>query len=186
MSNESDNRWSKLFTSIERLRERWLGGAGDVGEASAPSLGAVDSDLGLPPLTETHDFGHWESVNMASWTWENFEPYELRSRGNGVVKLHIPTMNALQATRKLFGQPLVINSAYRDPAYNAKIGGAPRSQHKEGRAFDISARNMDATTRRQLVETAVKCGFTGFGGYNTFLHIDTGPARHWGQSWAMP
>src|SRR5512146_2429874 len=35
------------------------------------------------------------------------------------------------------GKPITILSAYRDPAYNASIGGATHSQHVEGRALDL-------------------------------------------------
>ena len=38
--------------------------------------------------------------------------------------------------------PLKINSGYRTPEHNAKVGGVPNSQHIHGKALDISTRGM--------------------------------------------
>lgn len=130
---------------------------------------------------------HWRKVNSSVWPSKNFTPRELASKGNGAVRTHTSSLMKLQALRDLWGRPMVINSGYRDPAYNRKVGGAVRSQHKEGKAFDISVRGLTHQEKRQLVGYAYQVGFTAFGGYNTFLHVDDrdGAAR-WGQSWAHP
>ena len=53
--------------------------------------------------------------------------------------------------------------------------GHENSRHLHGRAFDISL----SSTRdvRRLVTTAFQLGFVGFGFYNRFIHIDTGPKQ---------
>jgi hypothetical protein len=43
----------------------------------------------------------------------------------------------LNVLRRAYGESLHINSAYRDPVQNQKVGGAPRSQHLFGDAADI-------------------------------------------------
>ena len=120
---------------------------------------------------------HYSKVNKSIWRWKSFSPRELASRGNGGLDLDIEAVDRLQFLRDTIGKPLIINSAYRDPIYNARVGGAPRSQHKLGKAFDISLRNHDL---KELYFTAKKCGFTGFGFYSYFLHVDTGRRREWG------
>ena len=55
--------------------------------------------------------------------------------------------------------------------------------HLEGKAFDVSVRNFTKEARLNLVDTAAEVGFTGFGFYDTFLHIDTGDERYWGNKW---
>lgn len=117
------------------------------------------------------------SSNAVPWRWPNFAPYEVMSKGNGMLLVNEKSMDALQQFRTLIGRPVVINSAYRDPEYNKKVGGAPSSQHLLGRAFDI--RITDKVTRADIHKFAKQAGFTGFGDYNTFVHIDTGPARYW-------
>lgn len=111
------------------------------------------------------------------WVWPRFKPYELASNGNGMLLINKQSMDALQRFRDLVGVPVIINSAYRDHAYNKKIGGAPASQHLLGRAFDI--RITPQLTREKIHIHAKSAGFTGIGDYNSFVHIDTGPARYW-------
>lgn len=43
----------------------------------------------------------------------------------------------LQELRDKLSRPVVINSGYRQPAYNAKIGGDKKSPHLKGWAADI-------------------------------------------------
>ena len=85
-------------------------------------------------------------------------------------------MDALQRMRDEVG-PLRIFSAYRCPVHNAFVGGAPLSQHKLGRAFDVALGSYD---KDSLIAAARQAGFTGFGvNYRTFIHVDTGPRRSW-------
>lgn len=119
--------------------------------------------------------------------WPNFSLREMASRGDGSIRIECEALDKLQRLRSLWGGPLTVNSAYRDPRYNRRVGGAPLSQHKKGRAFDISVRGMSADQRERLRAFAVAAGFRAFGGYNTFLHVDNRerPA-FWGKRWAWP
>lgn len=45
----------------------------------------------------------------------------------------------LDPLREAVGQPIKVNSAYRGPLLNKRIGGATSSQHVEGKAADIQA-----------------------------------------------
>ena len=47
----------------------------------------------------------------------------------------------LDKAREYANIPFVINSAYRSPEHNAKIGGKPNSSHLKGLAVDIKATN---------------------------------------------
>lgn len=121
-------------------------------------------------------FDSWRDVPEGVWRWPNFTPYEIRCRGTGAVLIVPHAMDSLQAMRDIVG-PMKINSAYRSPIYNAKIGGAPLSRHKFGDAFDVSLGNY---SKEFLHRAAIKAGFTGFGlTYNSFIHVDKGRARKW-------
>ena len=48
-------------------------------------------------------------------------------------------LNGLEATRVSYNQAMTVNSGYREPAYNADIGGAPASPHVFGDAADIAS-----------------------------------------------
>jgi len=84
-------------------------------------------------------------------------------------------MAALEAVRISAGRPMRILSAHRCALHNARIGGAPLSQHLK-LAADIDLRGHN---RRALAGAAQRAGFTGFGYYQTFLHIDMGRPRRW-------
>lgn len=114
--------------------------------------------------------------------WPNFEPRELWSKGNGDLRMHYETLDCLQRLRNLMGRPLAVASYYRDPAYNAGLNGAAKgSYHLAGRAVDTPSLNR-GLGRVELIHLATLAGFTGFGIYDTFTHLDTGGRRYWGEN----
>lgn len=54
-----------------------------------------------------------------------------------VTNLKALCENVLQKVRNKFNLPIQINSGYRSPALNVAMGGAPTSQHVDGKAADI-------------------------------------------------
>jgi zinc D-Ala-D-Ala carboxypeptidase len=111
------------------------------------------------------------------WRWKNFTPAELACKGSGELLLDMDALDKLQLVRETLKVPLKINSAFRSPAHNAAEGGSKNSMHTKGKAFDISLKGVDP---KVLYAAAKAAGFTGFGFYRTFLHVDTGRAREWG------
>jgi hypothetical protein len=93
-----------------------------------------------------------------------------------------------------YGQPLAINSAYRDPEKNEEVGGAKGSQHTHGNAYDVDVSNMPHDERLALADLAWDSGFRGIGFYDNSMHFDVGDPRSWGPShsrdsipeWAQP
>lgn len=86
-----------------------------------------------------------------------------------------PLCRVLEELRYDLNAPIIITSGYRTPEYNTKIGGAPRSQHVQGRAADIQVKSY---TPAQVHETILrlhgigKVRLGGLGVYNTFVHLD--------------
>ena len=91
---------------------------------------------------------------------------------------------AMDRLTQSWGQPLTVTSGYRDPAYNASVGGARNSQHTHGNAFDISVAGMSPEERLALATAARNAGFQGFGFYDNSLHFDVGAPRAWGPSYS--
>ena len=50
--------------------------------------------------------------------------------------------NILQPIRDKWGEPLFVNSGYRSPILNRKVGGVPTSYHVTGNAVDITTRDV--------------------------------------------
>ncbi|CAM3634947.1 MULTISPECIES: D-Ala-D-Ala carboxypeptidase family metallohydrolase [Thalassospira] len=128
----------------------------------------------------TSYFNHWRDVPEDSWRWKNFSPAEIACRGSGSLRINEDALDKLQALRDRLGKPLIVRSAYRSPAHNRAVGGAPRSTHMDGTAFDIAMANHDPVA---FEAAAREVGFLGFGFYprSDFMHIDLGPARQWGE-----
>lgn len=116
-------------------------------------------------------------TEVKGWRWPNFTPKEIACKGSGLIYIDPPSMDALQRFRDAVGVPVIINSAYRSESHNKAVGGAPNSFHRKGKAFDI--RITSSLPRALIHEAAKKVGFMGFGDYDTFVHIDTGPPRYW-------
>lgn len=66
--------------------------------------------------------------------------------------------------------PLKVNSAYRSPTHNARVGGTSKSKHLEGKAFDIATHHLNKKQRKQLEEQARKF-FDYVKVYPTHIHV---------------
>ena len=52
--------------------------------------------------------------------------------------MHEQALDRLQELDDAFGKPFIVRSAYRSPEHNRAVGGATRSKHMEGTAFNIA------------------------------------------------
>ncbi len=105
----------------------------------------------------------------------------MRASGGTAANVNpTPALDKLQALRDQLGKPLIVRSAYRSPEHNRAVGGATRSKHMDGAAFDIAVSNHDPVAFEAAARAA---GFLGFGFYprSGFIHVDLGPARQWGE-----
>lgn len=113
------------------------------------------------------------------WPALFFAPAELACKGDFSLIVDVHALKMLDRLRALVGRPLYITSGYRSPWYNRKVGGAEKSFHMRGMAFDI-AYNAPKGELVELVDTAIRNDlFTGFGFYSGFVHMDIGPERMW-------
>lgn len=109
---------------------------------------------------------------------ENFLASEFLCKGSGCCssgKIDEDLVEILQKIRDAFGKPVHINSGYRCPKHNEKVGGAPGSYHTYGQAADISVKD---TAPAEVAKYAESIGVLGIGLYETdadgyFVHVDT-------------
>ena len=107
----------------------------------------------------------------------NFRVREFKCNdGSDVVFISDALVNILQAVRTNFGKPVTINSAYRTPAYNKKVGGAAQSQHLYGMAADIVVAGVEPKKVAAYVEKLMPTT-GGIGIYSTFTHVDVRRAK---------
>ena len=107
---------------------------------------------------------------------EHFKLSEFKSPGTDTVKYDTDILAMLEKVRAHFGGVSKINSGYRTPAYNKRVGGSLHSAHMEGRAVDLEQHDHTGA----LVPSKSVClfleeiGWTGGIGYmNTATHFDT-------------
>ena len=75
-------------------------------------------------------------------------------------------VSRLERLRAIVGRPCVIVSGYRDAAYNARVGGAPGSQHVANKAADL-------VHGYASLGQAQSAGFTGIGTCGgSAVHVD--------------
>ena len=122
-------------------------------------------------------YKQWSEIPARMWPCKFFKPREVACKGTGSILINAEALNALDELRMNLGTPIYLSSAYRSPYHTAVVGGAPKSSHLAGHAFDVELRGMDKAKLREEAESA---GFKGFGmRYRTFMHIDMGRRREW-------
>lgn len=82
----------------------------------------------------------------------------------------------LDRAREFFDAPIVLTCGYRDPAYNAKIGGVTDSAHTKGMAADIRA-PQDAPMREKLMWALGAAGFRRIETAPKHFHVDVDTAK---------
>ena len=108
---------------------------------------------------------------------KNFNVSEFACKdGSDTVFISQGLVSVLQKIRDHFEKPVIINSAYRNDAYNKKVGGADYSQHKYGTAADIHISGVSPATIADFVDTIMP-NTGGIGIYNSFVHVDVRTAR---------
>jgi hypothetical protein len=123
---------------------------------------------------------------LTSWGATNFTAEEFFFRGASDAKLQLntdppaalwpnmeTTAKVLQEARNRLGKPIRITSAYRDAAYNRKIGGVPNSTHVQFNALDLVT-DKPAALYLLLLDLRREGLFKGgLGLYRSFVHLDS-------------
>lgn len=122
-------------------------------------------------------YDDWREVEWDSERWPNFSAAELACRCGCGEYYHSPAdLDSLQGVRTGLGVSVNLSSAHRCDLHNARVGGAPFSEHKMKIAFDIKLQGHDPET---LLRACIRNGFDSFGYYGMFLHTDRRPGRRW-------
>lgn len=183
---------------IEIDRRRFMAAGAAFAGAALGLTGGTSSLLAQPAMAERRRLKLYnvrtdEQVEATYWTdgrylGEALMRFDrlLRDIPTGEVKpIGLDLLDLLYAVhRKLrSNQPYLVISGYRSPATNRKLakrrsGVAKHSLHIEGKAVDLLLPGQDLSG---LAETARSFGVGGVGYYpdNGFVHLDSGPPRHW-------
>lgn len=109
---------------------------------------------------------------MKHFNYEEFDSPDFPDSGNNMDK-HF--LRLLDNARQIAGIPFKINSGFRTPKHNAKVGGSENSSHLRGFAADIHA--TSSSDRFKILSALIEVGFTRIGIANTFIHVDADPIK---------
>lgn len=116
---------------------------------------------------------------------------EMACKGSGIAVAHVTLLTAWTGLRHHLGETVRIMSGYRSEEHNAAVGGAPGSQHTQGRAMDLwwksyaqrlrEGPNGEPALTDEFFWMLLGFGFRGVGVSGGFLHVDTrrGPRVVW-------
>lgn len=149
------------------------GGGGNSLPGQACFPGANGAGTTCLPLVETNAYSYpsgsgnytrpmrfldLDAVDLNVNISANFKLSEISARRKGKYQVVQPhAIRKLQQLRNNVGHALTVNSGFRSPTYNSSIGGATKSRHMYGDAFDIMP---GATGREGLMQ---KCRDLGAG-----------------------
>ena len=92
-------------------------------------------------------------------------------------------MEQLEVIRRHLGSnSITVNSGYRSPEHNEKVGGKLGSMHLKGKAVDFTVKGYTPIQVRAALRYLIENGKIlpgGIGEYNTFTHYDIGSPRTW-------
>ena len=111
-----------------------------------------------------HNIMEIVQLNANAKLSEHFTLGELTKSGSHPEVYNIPSHEAIANLKRLCvwlealreaspgpskgrGEPIIINSGYRSPQLNRKIGGVPNSNHLTGCAVDIRVKDMEQLIR---------------------------------------
>lgn len=134
-----------------------------------------------------------ETFNGAYWADGRYVPGALKEistvlrdrRDNSSSKIDPELLNVLVSLRDLLGtrEPIQVVCGYRSPHSNAMMhrassSVASNSYHMRGMAMDLRVPNRPLALVRKA---ALHLGRGGVGYYpsSDFVHVDSGPVRHW-------
>ncbi len=198
MPDQTPARPRAASSQLSRRRFLGLGGVCALG-LLAPAVAAAKpltaSRLAAEPRRLAfHNLHTEERLDTIFWANGRLVPQALAEinhllrdhRTNAVRAMDPKLLVLLHALKHKAGarQPFQIISGYRSPQTNAALrahssGVASKSLHMSGQAIDIALPGCSLSRLRELA-LALKGGGVGYYPRPGFIHLDTGPVRHWG------
>ena len=132
---------------------------------------------GEKPMVEINAYSKAKDGNKK--LSKNFKVKEFACKDGSDAVLVAPRLvMVLQSIRSRFGTAVTINSGYRTPQYNAKVGGVTDSQHCYGMAADITVKGQKpAAVAAYARERMPDWGGVGVYSQKGFTHIDVREVR---------
>lgn len=91
--------------------------------------------------------------------------------GTEELLISMELLEVLEKIRNHFGKPVIVNSGYRTPDWNTKVGGAKNSYHVKGMAADIRIKGVSTSRIAEYADEIME-NYGGVIRYDNFVHVD--------------
>ena len=134
---------------------------------------------------ETLDMIYWVDGDYIKPALKEISLFMRDWRENRAISIDPRTVDIMAASHALLevDEPYLLLSGYRTAKTNAMLrsnssGVASNSYHIKGQAADLRLKNRSVA---QMTKAAAYCKAGGVGTYygSNFVHMDSGPVRHW-------
>ena len=112
---------------------------------------------------------------------KHFKRSEFRCPCCGIEHMVDSFLERLDNARDIAQVAFKINSGYRCPIHNQKVGGSATSSHLMGIASDIAA--TSSAPRFKIVKALIASGISRIGIAKTFIHADDDASKDQGVIW---
>ena len=102
--------------------------------------------------------------------WFKYVEFSSPDSPESGINMNQELVEILDIIRSRFGRPIKINSGYRTPQWNTKVGGVPLSAHTKGTAVDLEIVNSSA--RYTVIKLALENRIKRIGLAKDFIHLD--------------
>jgi len=125
----------------------------------------------MPSTDSLHD----PARATENFSWREF--YCPLAKSLPLTDLAFHHVSKLQLLSEELGRGLRVNSGYRSPEHNVRVGGATQSMHLEF-ASDVTPISPFGNDEERvdwldkIASIAEDLGFSGIGRYNSFVHLD--------------
>ena len=86
--------------------------------------------------------------------------------------MDINFVRKLDEAREIAAIPFKVNSGYRTPFHNTKVGGVKDSSHIKIPCCAVDIKAEDSRTRFLIISAAIQVGINRIGIGNNFIHLD--------------
>ncbi len=169
-----------------------LGGVA-LGAALLPGQALASLSTSRPRILTLNNLHTGESLKTEFFNGKSYNKEELARlnhffrdfRENLVKGIDPHLFDQLYRLQMMLGtrKPVQLISGYRSPATNNALrasskGVAKNSYHTRGQAMDFHIEGIALSNVRKAA-LAMRSGGVGYYPRSNFVHIDTGPVRHW-------
>ncbi len=169
-----------------------LGGAA-LGVAILPTFAFATLSTPRPRILTMNNLHTGETIKAEFFDGRHYIQDELSRlnhffrdfRANKIKIIDPGLFDQLYRLQGLLGtsKPVQLISGYRSPATNNHLrarssGVAKHSYHTKGQAMDFHIEGLSLSNVRKAA-LSMRAGGVGYYPRSNFVHIDTGPVRHW-------